>query len=357
MTTGIAASVPTQLREPMRRSAYALVVGTGLTSVLGMVFWVLTARLLPPEAVGTGSALISAMTFLGTLSTLGLRNALVRFLAPAGASARRFIVTCYVLCASAAIFAAVVFIAGQPWWASKLDFLRQDPLLAVAFVAATAVWVLFILQDHVLIGLRRAGWVPVTNGIYSAVKIVLLPALVGGTAYGLFAAFALPATPIVLLVTILVLRLASRQHGVAEVEDLQVPHLVRFAIADHSSALLWLATTELLTLVVLQKTNAEASAYYFMSFTIAYSLFLVSSNVGSAFVAEAARFPARAVAMAGEALRYAATLVVPLSLLGVLLTPLALRILGPEYATNGTVLLRLLLLSAIPQVVIGIALG
>ena len=357
MTTGIAASVATHLREPMRRSAYALIAGTGLTSILGLAFWVLTARLLPPEAVGTGSALIAAMTFLGTLSTLGLRNGLVRFLAPAGASARRLIVTSYVLCVSAAVLAAVVFIAGQPWWASKLDFLRQDRLLAAGFITATAVWVLFVLEDHVLIGLRRAGWVPVTNGIYSAVKIALLPALAAGTAYGLFAAFALPAAPIVVLVTILILRMTSQQRDVADFEKLRIPQLVRFAIADHSSALLWLATTELLTLVVLQKTDAEASAYYFMSFTIAYSLFLLSSNVGSAFVAEAARFPARAGALAGEALRHAATLVVPLSLVGVVLTPLALRILGQEYATNGTVLLRLLLLSAIPQVVIGISLG
>ena len=357
MTTGIAASVATHLREPMRRSAYALIAGTGLTSILGLAFWVLTARLLPPEAVGTGSALIAAMTFLGTLSTLGLRNGLVRFLAPAGASARRLIVTCYVLCASAAVLAAVVFIAGQPWWASKLDFLRQDRLLAAGFIAATAVWVLFVLEDHVLIGLRRTGWVPVTNGIYSAVKIALLPALAAGTAYGLFAAFALPAAPIVVLVTILILRMTSQQRDVSDGEKLRIPQLVRFAIADHSSALLWLATTELLTLVVLQKTDAEASAYYFMSFTIAYSLFLLSSNVGSAFVAEAARFPARAGALAADALRQAASLVVPLSLVGVVLSPLALRILGQEYATNGTVLLRLLLLSAIPQVVIGISLG
>jgi O-antigen/teichoic acid export membrane protein len=95
-TTGIAASLATHLSEPMRRSAYALIAGTGLTSLLGIVFWLLAARLLPAEAVGTGTALISAMTFLATLSTLGLRNSLVRFLAPAGASARRLnpAVTC-----------------------------------------------------------------------------------------------------------------------------------------------------------------------------------------------------------------------------------------------------------------------
>ena len=39
------------------------------------------------------------------------------------------------------------------------------------------------------------------------------------------------------------------------------------------------------------------------------------------------------------------------------LAPFGLGILGQDYSTNGTVLLRLLLLSAIPQVVIGIALS
>ena len=87
-TTRIAASLATHLREPMRRSAYALILGTGLTSILGMIFWVLAARLLTSEAVGTGTALTSAMTFLATVSTLGLGNTLVRFLAPAAAKAR-----------------------------------------------------------------------------------------------------------------------------------------------------------------------------------------------------------------------------------------------------------------------------
>ena len=357
-TTGIAASLATHLREPMRRSAYALIAGTGLTSLLGIVFWLLAARLLPAEAVGTGTALISAMTFLATLSTLGLRNSLVRFLAPAGASARRLIVSCYLLCTSAAILSAVVFVIGQPFWASKLDFLHQNRLIALAFVIATAVWVLFVLEDHVLIGLRRSGWVPVNNGIYSGVKIALLPAVVSGGAYALLAAYALPAAPIVVVVTVFVLWLAGHRTEAPEpAEKLRIAPLIGFAAADHSSTLLWLATTELLTLVVLQEAGAAASAYYFMSFTIAYSLYLITSNVGSALVAEAARYPQRAASLARDALRHATLLVLPLAVVGVFLTPFGLGLLGQDYATNGTVLLRLLLVSAVPQAVIGIALG
>jgi O-antigen/teichoic acid export membrane protein len=198
----------------------------------------------------------------------------------------------------------------------------------------------------------------VTNGIHSVVKIALLPLLATGAGYALFATFALPALPIALLVTIFILRLPSQPSRTPEpVEDLRISHLFRFALADYSATLLWLATTDLMTLVVLQQRGPRASAYYFMSFMIAYSLYLVTSNIGTALVAEAAQSPSGAIILARKALRHAALLVTPLALIGVVLAPLGLRILGSEYSTNGTILLRLLLLSAIPQVLIGMAVG
>jgi O-antigen/teichoic acid export membrane protein len=357
-TTGIAASLATHLREPMRRNAYALIVGTGLTSVLGMIFWVLAARLMTTEAVGTGTALTSAMIFLATLSTLGLGNTLVRFMAPAGARARRVIFACYGLCASTAILAALIFIAGQPWWASELSFLRHNVLPAVVFVLATSVWVIFTLEDRVLVGLRRASWVPLTNGLHSVLKIALLPLLTASAGYALFTTFALPALPIVVVVAVFILRMPSHTSRAPEpVENLRMSHLFRFALTDYFSSLLWLATTDLMTLVVLDHMGPQQSAYYFMSFTIAYSFYLVINNVGSAFVAEAAQFPSRTTMLARNALRHAALLVVPLALVGVVIAPLGLRILGKEYSTNGTTLLRLLLLSAIAQVIIEISIS
>ena len=159
----------------MRRSAYALVAGTAVTSLLGLLFWALAARWLPAATVGIGAALVSLLTLLANISTLGLRNGLVRFLPEAGPATRRLVARSYALCAAAAIAVAAVFLLGQPWWADELGFLRSSPLAAVAFVAATAVWVLFILQDHVLTGLHKTIWVPITNAICSLAKIALLP--------------------------------------------------------------------------------------------------------------------------------------------------------------------------------------
>lgn len=351
------ASVAEHLRDPMRRNAYALMVGTGLTSVLGFVFWFAAARWFTAEAVGTGAALTSMVSFLATVSTLGLGNGLVRFLASAGVTARRLITTCYAICAGVAVVVALVFVLGQPLWARELGLLRSSTAASVAFVAATAVWVLFVLEEKVLIGLRRAVWVPALNGAYSAAKLALLPVLGLGAEWAIFGATVVPAGALVVVVTILVWRLLGRSRGQGTDTGLSVPTLARFALSDHTSALLWLATCNLMILVVLESAGAEASAYYFLAFTMAYTLYLVTTNMGSALVAEAASFPDRAEALGRQALRNAALVVGPLVVAGFLLAPWLLSLLGPDYAAQGTALLRLLILSALPEVVIGTALG
>ncbi len=353
----LSAAVATHLRDPMRRSAYALILATGLTSALGLVFWALAARWLPTATVGIGAALVSVMALLANLSTLGLRNGLIRFLPTAGSASRRLIVSCYALCAVTAMVAAGIFLLGQPLWAERLAFLRESPLSALAFVIGTAFWVLFVLQDHVLVGLRQTIWVPLENGLCAVAKIALLPLLAFAGGWAVFGAAALPAAAAVLVVTTLVLRYLGRTTAGAERTAIPVSQLVRFAAADHFAALLWMGTADLLTLLVLNEVGPEASAYYFMANTIGYTLYLVISNVGSALVAEGARDPERAVPLARQALWNSVRLVIPLAVVGVFAAPLVLGILGPDYAANGTLVLQLLLVSAIPQTIVGIAIA
>ena len=214
---------------------------------------------------------------------------------------------------------------------------------------------LFILQDHVLTGLHRTGWVPVSNALASVAKIALLPVLAFSAGWAIFAASVLPAAAVVVLVTVVVLR--RRPTEAATGRPVSMSRLIRFAATDHVAALLWLATANVLTLMVLQQLGPEASAYYFMANTIAYALFLVTSNISSALVAEGARSPDRAPALVRAALRNASLLVLPAAALGVLLAGPVLGLFGPDYVANARVLLQLLLLSAVPQLVIGVALA
>ena len=74
------------LRTPLYRDALALLLNSGVTSLIGVAYWTLAARLTTAEVVGLNAALISAMVALASLSHLGLEGGLSGFLPRAGAA-------------------------------------------------------------------------------------------------------------------------------------------------------------------------------------------------------------------------------------------------------------------------------
>src|SRR5690349_4671220 len=106
---------------------------TAMTSVLGVVFWVVAARLYSSSAVGRDSALISAMMAISVFCQLNLNNALARFLPVARSVPARMVALTYALTASISLLAAVGFVVFAPRWSAQFDFLRNDRALAVGF--------------------------------------------------------------------------------------------------------------------------------------------------------------------------------------------------------------------------------
>ncbi|HYF47091.1 MAG TPA: phosphotransferase, partial [Acidimicrobiales bacterium] len=181
--------------------------------------------------------------------------------------------------------------------------------------------------------------------------------LVGLTApmpgWGIYVSWSAPLLLVVLGVNVPVFRLLRRGVGQAD-ERLTVREMVRFSAGDYAASGLWLTTIHCLPLLVLALTTAEDSAWYHLSWTVAYTLYLVTSAVGSALVAEGAHDPARLEVSARRAAGQALVIVVPAAGVVVLGAPLLLRLFGAEYANEATTLLRLVAASAVPHVVTGV---
>ena len=69
----VRAALRTRLSDSPYRNGYALVASSLLTSALGLAYWVVAARAYSATAVGVNAALISAMTFLTSISQLNLK--------------------------------------------------------------------------------------------------------------------------------------------------------------------------------------------------------------------------------------------------------------------------------------------
>lgn len=345
------------IRQPLYRNGYALVASSISTSVLGMVYWILAARIYTTEVIGINSAVISTMIFLANLSQLNLRNALNRFIPSAGRATKKFVLYTYLISLIMAFATSLIFLFGVERWSPTLSFISANPFLAGWFVFATMAWCLFVLQDSVLIGLREAIWVPIENLFFALAKMALLIALFALLPqYGVFASWTIPVMLLLLPINLLIfLRLIPKQVAATK-ERFSKARLVprdiaHYVAGDYFGSLIWMGTTNLLPLFVLERAGASANAFYYLSWTMAYSLYLVSRNMGMSLIAEAAANEDKLGHYSYRIFMQTARLLLPVVLIIVIAAPYLLRLFGQTYATEATNLLRLLALSALPNIV------
>jgi O-antigen/teichoic acid export membrane protein len=346
-------------RAPQHRDGLALVLSSGLTSVIGLLYWVVAARLFPPEILGVNNTLISTMTLIAVGAQLNLGNALLRFVPVAERSARRLVFTCYGVGIAVAGVAGGLFALGAGWWAPELQHAVGGGPLVAFFVLATPVWTVFVIQDYVLTAVKRATLVPLENLVFSLLKIALLGA--GAlVAFDLVIAVSwMVATALIVLAVTgyLVRVLPAPAHGEPSTSSPVRPRAVaRFVSADWTGGLFTNAVEFGLPLLVLVTLGAEQAATFGVTWAIAYGLYLVSHGMGQSLVAHVAAEPAALAAARRSTVTRSLALILPAALVIVPGAGLILSIFGEHYAATGTTLLALASLSAVPNVIVTAAL-
>jgi O-antigen/teichoic acid export membrane protein len=343
------------LSDELYRTGYYLIIGTGVTSVLGVAFWGLAARLYTAHSVGLNAASISAMTLVSGVCSLGLSAVLIRYLPISGTATRLLILRSYVLTLGLSLACGFGVALASPIWSPALSFL-QEPEWLIGFPLATAGLTIFTLQDSVLTGLRAARWIPIENSLYSAGKLVLLVAVTAALPLaGPFVAWNVPLLPAVILINWLILRRILPRfssHGLLERRK-----VLRMAAGNFSGSLFGLFANMYVPVLVANQTSPTEAAYFYVPWLISLSLQLVAINVMTSLTVEAATDLRRTRALARQALAHSMRLVAPLALLTALVAPVGLLLFGRDYADAGTPLLRLLALSAIPNVIVSLGMS
>ncbi|MFK0171418.1 lipopolysaccharide biosynthesis protein [Streptomyces sp. NPDC090306] len=339
--------------DQLFRNAYALMLNTGISAVLGLGFWLAAARYYSESAVGQGSAAIAAMKLLAGLTAVTLTGALARFIPVAGRHTGRLIFRTYAGSSVVVALAAGVFLLTLGMWGPSYRFLH-GPATAVGFVVAVVAWNLLTLQDGVLTGLRSAPWVPVGNTVFSAVKFALLVAFAAAIPVtGVFVSWvAAIATSVVPLGWLVFRRLVPR-HVRATAEHARPPtfrEIGRFLAGDYTGSLFSLAVVYLVPVIVASQVSSEDNAYFYITTTIGGTVNLLAINMGASLTVEGSHDPARIAANTRAALRRMARLMLPVC--GVLFfgAPYILGVFGSGYADAATPLLRWFAVGALLRV-------
>ncbi|MGH3794046.1 MAG: lipopolysaccharide biosynthesis protein [Pseudonocardiaceae bacterium] len=335
----------------MVRDGMSLTIGAGVTALVGMLAWVVAARLLPREVVGQASAFVSGFLFVAGLGDLGLGAALMRWVPRAGGRRAVLVLRCYgvVLVASCAAAAVVLLLPTGD------EIMEAVPHLGAAlFVFAALTWALFQFQDAVLVSLGRARWVPYENtgiGVARVGIVIALGPLLG--AAGILLSWVVPAVIGVAVVSVLVYRVLTGEPGPAasgrpgglpdrrEVWRLLGPVYPAQVCAG--------ILVDLVPLLVIGRFGPASGAVFFLVWmagnTVDYAMLSFTHSV----IVRVAHEPERSKELFGIAARRVAVLFVPVLLLGTVVAGPVLAVFGSAYAELGTDLLRLVLLGCIPR--------
>jgi len=344
------------MRKPdsLARNTVYLMATTAVNSALGYVYWIAAAHAFSPHDVGLANALIAAMMLASLVSNVGVPIALVEIL-PRQRDDRAWSQTLFAalaLAVAGGIVAGVLVVLGLPAVSGRFSAL-WEPLYATAFVVGVPAWTAVTVLDYTFVAERRSGRMLTRNAIFGAVKLVVLAVpivLVRGSALWILLSWVIAAIAS-LFAGLWLLRALGRRLRLAAVAEVVTELRAIWArlAGHHLTTLGGMLPMSLLPLLVTVRLSARDNAYFALTWMVGNIFLVVSPAVASSLLAEGAHAPEAARHQALRALWIVGTLLIVPMAICLLGANQILALFGPGYPEHGATLLRVLVLSAIPD--------
>nr|WP_221382387.1 sugar transporter [Actinoplanes polyasparticus] len=342
----------TVARDSLARNSALIMASTAGTAGLGYLYWLLAARELAQSSIGTATALISIAAVVSMVSNLGLGHMFIQRLPGTGVGEWSRIVSAGLLlgCGATALVSSAAGLV-LPALGGHFAFLRNSSGLVALVVTAVALTASTLL-DNVFVAHRASHGMLTRNLALAGGKLVTLAVLTwagyGGASVVLLA-WTLPSvavTAYTVIASLPRLRPGARLGGAGVGAELR--HVQGSLGGHHLINLAQAGPTALLPVLVTARLGPEANGHFYVAWMTASMLFMVSPAVASAFYAERAN-----AAPAGLPRAAAVVLAVtgPPALLLFFAGDWILGLFSPGFAAEGGLLLRILVLAALPDAI------
>lgn len=340
------------LELPLYRNAYLLMLNTLSSAVLGILYWILAARLYSPGVVGNDSLAISTMIFVTSIAGLNLSVGFIRFIPNMRHEIYRILTLSYLVVIGLTFVCVSGLIALNAVGIVKLSFLGVDPAFTIWYVVACLLWAVFGLQDAALTGLREAKWVPIENGVYGIVKMLMLILLAGAhPASGIFISWSVPVIGAIIFINYLMLRRLIPRHIArlrSDLPPMKWGEVLRYSVIDFMGSFFWIVLVSMMPYMVSLMLGEQMTGYFYIAWTAASVFQFMTNGMSTSFTVEGAHDRSQLYPVVRRVLRQLFWLLIPALFLGFVAAPVVLRLYGDDYAANSTVVFQLLALGVIP---------
>jgi O-antigen/teichoic acid export membrane protein len=151
------------------KNSGAIAIGNLTAAILGFAYWWLAARWLPPEVIGTASALISVMAFIGLLGDSGfgtlLTGEIIRWPGREGGLISAVILTGILL--SVGTGTVILVISEQVF-----HLLANEFLINLCLIIGFSVNALSLIIDDAWLGMMKGNFRMIRQFIFATLKLV-----------------------------------------------------------------------------------------------------------------------------------------------------------------------------------------
>lgn len=329
--------------DPLYRNSVAIMATSILSSLFGVVFWIVAAKTMPAEDIGLTSTISSMTVFITIVSTLGMDVALIRNL-PSSKNKVELASTVIISIVLISIILAVLFVINLKFLAPQLLFLQQ----AVPFIVFFT-FVVFssanIMLGVVFTTMRKSG-VYFTQNIILGLRVPIIYLIAPFGILGALASFSISY-------------LVSSIFGIYMLYKNNLPlkpiinrtllnNILSYSLGNYAASIFTLAPGMVMPIIIVNTLGAAESAYYFIAYSIASILFMIPNAIASSlFIEGSYDTPLKKNII--KSLKFILLLMVPLTVLIFLFGDKLLLVFSKEYSEQSFDLLKLFALSSLPS--------
>ncbi len=359
-TNPILEPVRRYFETPLVRNAFALIGNTGLTTVIGLVYWYVARREYAVDDIGRGQSLINLMSLLAGVGGLGLVQFMPRLLPRSGRRALPRILGAYAAAAAGCtvVILVVSTVLSGPLSGSTVsltELIGPGTGPKILMWVAVVTWALFSLQDSVMTGLRRPVWIPVENAAHSFLKLVLVVVLASVTPrLGVFLSWVIPTALALIPITVLVVRgLVPRHQRMFRGEPEHFPpHLVRRIVSgEYLVSLFSMLIIYLVPLVVVNQFGLVVGAHFSIAWMIGMMMDQIVGYFGASLTVEGTLDQENLAELTRTLIRRSLVVVAPLAAVMVIAGPMLLDLYWGSSGDSAGTVLRLLGIALLPRLV------
>lgn len=342
--------------DSLLRNSLFMMATTVVNSAFGYLFWLAAARLFSPAAVGLASAIISVSTIISLCAQLGVATVLIQSL-PGHKDPTDWWLTLWTVTLMGAATTLLLSCAAL----LVLPLISRDfaslshPVYWLLFGAGTVAGTVGSILDTAFVAERVSGNMLGRNTVVSGGKaMVLLPIAWLGSAgvLALLSAWSLAAVLGIAVGGLLVVRRVGTWHRPrprASIDHART--LVRRIVGNQFVGLGGALPPLLLPLLVTARLSARDNAYFYTTWMMCGILLVISPAIARSLFAEGVHSPGGLRRSTRSALAILCFLLVPGMVVFLLVGGILLSTFGHEYAQHSILLLRLIVLSAVPDAI------